>query len=472
MKQALLSALNNQAMETLKRCAEQGETVALTGLAEGQAAFVASKMAAEGLSVLLVRANELRANAAAGDAAQLLGGLAAAMPAGQVDLTRGASSHESAWKRLETLIRIAGGEVRLLSVSAEALMQRMGPPDPIRQALRTLRVGDAFSPEQLIRLLVRLGYERVAMVEGKGQCALRGAILDFFAPNAAQGIRIEYFDDEIDAIRSFDVISQRSSDRLEEALIVPASEVLLPPEQAERAAASMRQALEQLSGARPHGDLLPELPPLPGDEDDPPEAANPAAVQRAAEMDHRLAALLGEAQLVEEGLPPRRARAWLPLLTEEYWLLTDWFRPQLVLLSEPELIRERCSDRRRGFAGELSTAMERGEAVSQQDGLLLDWDSLLRRLSGFSLATASDLTRGLAGVKPGTVLKLDSMALSGYNSQVRHLAEDVSRWLDEGLTVALLSGGVARASVCRPRWPSWAWTCAFMKRSTACRRAG
>ena len=160
MKQALLSALNNQAMETLKRCAEQGETVALTGLAEGQAAFVASKMAAEGLSVLLVSANELRANAAAGDAAQLLGGLAAAMPAGQVDLTRGASSHESAWKRLETLTRIAGGEVRLLSVSAEALMQRMGPPDPFRQALRTLRVGDAFSPEQLIRLLVLFGGRR------------------------------------------------------------------------------------------------------------------------------------------------------------------------------------------------------------------------------------------------------------------------------------------------------------------------
>ena len=58
--------------------------------------------------------------------------------------------------------------------------------------------------------LIRSGYERVPMVEGRGQCAMRGAIVDVFPANAADALRIEFFDDEIDSLRRFDCISQRS----------------------------------------------------------------------------------------------------------------------------------------------------------------------------------------------------------------------------------------------------------------------
>ena len=65
---------------------------------------------------------------------------------------------------------------RLLCASMDALMLRMASPDLFKASILRLAPGDRFGPDKLIRALVRMGYERVEMVEGKGQCALRGSI--------------------------------------------------------------------------------------------------------------------------------------------------------------------------------------------------------------------------------------------------------------------------------------------------------
>ena len=76
--------------------------------------------------------------------------------------------------------------------------------------------------------MLRLGYERVPMVEGRGQCAMRGSIVDVFPPTELDALRIEFFDDEIDSIRRFDPISQRSIvGRVKDVLVTPASECIL-----------------------------------------------------------------------------------------------------------------------------------------------------------------------------------------------------------------------------------------------------
>lgn len=192
MNQALLGGAASAALAKLEENLRTATPTAVTGLPEGQAAFVAAKIAADtGKRVLLVAANDLKATRAADDAQQLLDAQAACLPGGEIDLTRGASSHESAWRRLETLARITGGETRLLCTSMDALMQRMGAPDAFRAATIRLMVADRIPPEELIHRLVHMGYERVNMVEGKGQCALRGSILDVYPPAGAQSLRIE-----------------------------------------------------------------------------------------------------------------------------------------------------------------------------------------------------------------------------------------------------------------------------------------
>ena len=77
-------------------------------------------------------------------------------------------------------------------------------------------------PEELAGRLAALGYTRCQQVEGVGQFALRGGILDVFSPLMAEPVRCEFFDDEVDSLGSFDVISQRRTKNLESALLLPA----------------------------------------------------------------------------------------------------------------------------------------------------------------------------------------------------------------------------------------------------------
>ena len=101
-------------------------------------------------------------------------------------------------------------------------------------------------------------------MEGKGQCALRGSILDVYPPSAQQGYRVEFFDDEVDSVRQLDCISQRSLQRVKSAVVAPACEVLLSTDSASDAATRMRRALRDVSVNTGSSVLLfDDLPPLP-----------------------------------------------------------------------------------------------------------------------------------------------------------------------------------------------------------------
>ncbi len=452
MSHPLLQALQTPQTDALLALAGKGGTVALTGLNETLAVLLAARTAEEtGKRVLFLSPSDLQAAHAGDDAAQVLGTGAGTLVGGEIDLTRGATGQESAWRRLESLSRAVRGEVKLLCVSAEAIQQRMGNPAVFRDALISLRLGDRIRPEDLLDRLIRAGYERVDLVEGKGQCAHRGDIVDIYSPDTAHAFRIEFFDDEIDGIRAFDAISQRSLENLDEALIAPASEALLAPGEAEDAAQRMRAALQALSGQPESGPLFDDLPPMPEDEEDEearktekPDGKPSPSATRTAILSHRMAGLMRDAEAVAQGLPFRRIRFWLPVLETETHTLTDWIQPDIVFLFEPDQLRERMRTRQAGFLQDLTAAIERGEAVKDQEALLMPWEDVLSSLNGCGKVACTELLRGLGGLKPESVENLEANSLAGYGSQLRTLAEDLNRWHEQGWRVALLSGGVAR----------------------------
>ena len=98
--------------------------------------------------------------------------------------------------------------------------------DEIYNTVLEFKIGKDFEQEDLKRKLVNLGYERAEIVDGKGQFAIRGGILDI-GTSKTQGIRIEFWGDEVDSIRSFSITSQRSLKMLEEAIIYPSHELIV-----------------------------------------------------------------------------------------------------------------------------------------------------------------------------------------------------------------------------------------------------
>ena len=113
-------------------------------------------------------------------------------------------------QRLQAVQAVEADEPpRLLVTSLPALLQPV-PSRPVREAAtRVLREGDQLDPEELIAWLVERGFDRVPAVELPGEFAARGSIVDIFPAGAVDPLRIEFFGDEIESLRSFDVESQR-----------------------------------------------------------------------------------------------------------------------------------------------------------------------------------------------------------------------------------------------------------------------
>ena len=115
-------------------------------------------------------------------------------------------------KRLAVLDALPNAAFSVASV--QAAVQRTLPPDALQSAVVELAVGQTVPLETLTQQLTRAGYERCVQVEGVGQFSVRGGILDVFPPQAANPYRVEFWDDEIDSIASFDVGSQRRLEAL------------------------------------------------------------------------------------------------------------------------------------------------------------------------------------------------------------------------------------------------------------------
>ncbi len=144
--------------------------------------------------------------------------------------------------RLETLARLAAGETGLVVATVRGVLQKVPAPDKLRRALLSLKVGAEVDPAKLVERLVYLGYERMVEVEAMGHLARRGGILDVWAVGQNDPLRLEFDSDVLASLRRFDASSQRSIEKLPEALVLPRYEILVEPHEAEAIAQRLREA--------------------------------------------------------------------------------------------------------------------------------------------------------------------------------------------------------------------------------------
>ena len=135
-------------------------------------------------------------------------------------------SREFEQLRLKTLCRIITGNYSVIACSAEAAEQLTIPPDELKKRSVMIDVNNSISPEQLVATLISAGFQRADAVEGMGQFASRGGIVDYFPIDADEPVRIELWGDSIDTISKFDVSTQRRTDIIDRCDITPANEIL------------------------------------------------------------------------------------------------------------------------------------------------------------------------------------------------------------------------------------------------------
>ncbi len=135
-------------------------------------------------------------------------------------------SREYEQLRLKTLCKVLKDECKIIVCSAEAAIQLTIPPDELKQRIFRIDFDTEISTERITQILVSAGFKRADSVEGPGQFAVRGGIIDFFPPDSLQPVRIELWGDEVDTISLFDVSTQRRTENLDFCEITPSTEII------------------------------------------------------------------------------------------------------------------------------------------------------------------------------------------------------------------------------------------------------
>ena len=218
----------NREAAALPSLAESGGLPALiSGLgAVHRANLAAALRARTGRPLVVICPDDTAAENMARDLAAMLGEEAVTL--GLRDFTfceSEAVSRQAEQKRLGALWALLGG-APVAAVSVSGLIQRTIPPQTLREAAFTVRDGEDCAQEDLVDALVRCGYSRCEQVEGPGQFAVRGGILDFFSPFEREPVRIEFWGDTVDSMGHFDVSDQRRTDRVERCTVLPAAETV------------------------------------------------------------------------------------------------------------------------------------------------------------------------------------------------------------------------------------------------------
>lgn len=138
-----------------------------------------------------------------------------------------AESKELIAERVYILSQILKREPCIVITHTSSIIRHLPKKEDYLNSFINLKVGDIYKKDNLINLLEMSGYERVVKIDHSLQYAIRGGVIDIFSVNYNDPIRIEYFDDEIESIRFFNLVSQRTVQTLNEIEILPASELLI-----------------------------------------------------------------------------------------------------------------------------------------------------------------------------------------------------------------------------------------------------
>jgi len=228
----------SESFRALRERLEGRGNIALADASAGGRAYAWSALVASGRRVVLVAATEDRARRWRAELAGWLGEDAVlSFPEREtMPYEIGAPSGTAVHARLLTLASLGAGEPVAVVTSLRALLQHTITPEQLALRSRVIAVGDRVPWQQTARWLLALGYESVPEVSEPGTFSRRGGIIDVYPAASERPVRIELFGDDVETLRAFDPVTQRSQEGLENVIVLPPREFTLEqaPELAER----------------------------------------------------------------------------------------------------------------------------------------------------------------------------------------------------------------------------------------------
>ena len=281
---------------------------------------------------------------------------------------------------------------------------------------------DIIDTEKLISKLVGIGYTRVPMIDGQGQFAVRGGIIDIFSYTDETPVRIELWDDEIDSIRFFDVESQRSVEKIQTYDVFPATEWILSEDEIDAGFEKVKDEVEK------------QLVTL----------GNDKKKKTQQEMDacNRLRHAYADFERT------RDYSKFILSFTDEIEGFTDYFPKDetVFVLDEPDRIMERMELISYEYEESMKNRLEGGYVVASQTKLMRPIAEVYKNMQSSRLMLLSSLDYKPKMLKPADYLRIDARSISSYNNSFEYLADDINKYKRTGYRVVLVCNSRTRAA--------------------------
>ncbi len=416
----LLSALNDiPEYRSLLAAIDNGACpAAFSGLSAVHRAHFAAGIRQElNRPVVVVCADEGEAERMARDLAALSGEEVRTLSAREFTFHNAAVvSRQYEHRRLSTLRALAAGECPLLVCTVESILQRTIPKTLLTQAAQVLRMGERHDLGELAGTLAAAGYTRCEQVEGVGQFALRGGILDFFSPAHPKPVRVEFFGDEIDAMGLFDPDTQRRIENLGAAEILPAAEVL--PQFTPGGYGGLLEGLDRLISQAKR------------------RKGNETLVQTLEEDRERLAASTAF---------PAMDR-YIALIYPVMATAADYFpEDAVVVLSESPRVAERGKSYLWQLGEDAKALMERGELAGELADFARTFEELTEVLADWPVCYLDAFTSSRYPQRPRTLLNLLTKQLPSYGASLETAVSDLAHYVSDGFRTVVLVSSEQRA---------------------------
>ena len=395
-----------------------GCPAAVSGLAAvHRAHFAAGVRARTGRPVVLVCADETEAARLSEDLHALTGEEVLRLSAREFTFhDAAAASRQWEHRRLAVFRAMQAGRAPLVAATVDALLQRTLPPEVLERTALTLRVGEVRDLPALTEVLSAAGYARCQQVEGTGQFALRGGILDFFSPACDRPVRCEFFGDEIDSMGLFDPDTQRRTENLQEVQVLPVAEVL--PQWAPGGLSGLLEALDGL-------------------------------MERVRTAKHPsqelLSTLSSDRERLEHGAGFPAADRYLALIYPQMATAADYLPADAVVcLSESPRVAERARNYLWRLEEDGKTLLESGLLAGEALTFARSWEELAAVLEEHPLLYLDTFPTSGYPCRPRTLLDVMAKQLPSYGASLETAASDLEHYQRTGFGAVVLCAGEQR----------------------------
>ncbi len=331
-------------------------------------------------------------------------------------------SNQLTRERIKCMRRMLEGKPLTVVTTFSSLMSPQVPLDVWKENIIVIGQESEVNEKALAKRLVALGYEKNYQVEAPGQFSIRGGIIDIFDLTEENPYRIELWGDEVESIRSFDILSQRSIEKLEGITVYPACEMILSRERLERGMDRIEKEGKAFSKKLRDG----------------------FRTQEAYRVETQLSELKEEVYEFKNLL---NLDSYVHYFYEDTVSFLDLFDREntCVFVDEPARVKEHAEAVELEFRESMTHRLEMGYILPGQAQLLYSAQEIAARMMNHRMAafSALDMKSGLFRTDKKADISVKS--ISSYNNSFEALLQDLKRYRKSGYRVLLLSGSRTRA---------------------------